>query len=119
MRKRPATAADLPHDQRRRDRAPRRVRPGKRPCACARPARVPEYNCASVATKPLVGAEPEKREARPDLYGSADIRRVRILPSTIQLRSLARRLVSIASLVAIDIGGIAFALYLALVLREL
>ena len=72
-----------------------------------------------MATKPLVGAEPEKPEVRPDLYGSADIRRVRILPSTIQLRSLARRLVSIASLVAIDIGGIAGALYLALVLREL
>ncbi len=72
-----------------------------------------------MATKPLVGAEPEKPHGRPDLYASSDIRRARLLPSTIQLRALARRLVSIASLVAIDVGGIAGALYLALVLREL
>jgi exopolysaccharide biosynthesis polyprenyl glycosylphosphotransferase len=48
-----------------------------------------------------------------------DIRRARVLPSPIQLRALVRRLASIAALVAIDVGGLAVALYLALVLREL
>ena len=38
---------------------------------------------------------------------------------TSRSRSLARRLASIVALVAIDVGGIAGALYLALVLREL
>jgi exopolysaccharide biosynthesis polyprenyl glycosylphosphotransferase len=73
-----------------------------------------------VATKPFVGAEAEREGARPDAHGpSGDIRRARILPSTIQLRALVRRLASIAALIAIDVGGIAGALYLALVLREL
>jgi exopolysaccharide biosynthesis polyprenyl glycosylphosphotransferase len=73
-----------------------------------------------VATKPFVGAEPHGELEPPDAVGpSEDIRRTRVLPSPIQARSLARRLASIASLVAIDVGGIAGALYLALVLREL
>jgi exopolysaccharide biosynthesis polyprenyl glycosylphosphotransferase len=72
-----------------------------------------------VATKPFVGSEPELGE-RPGVYGpSEDIRRARVLPSAVQLRAFARRLASIMSLVAIDVGGIAGALYLALVLREL
>ncbi len=72
-----------------------------------------------MATKPLVGTESENGAA-PDVYGAPeDIRRARILPWTTQLRSLARRLASISALVAIDVGGIAGALYLALVLREL
>ena len=72
-----------------------------------------------MATKPFVGSEPELGE-RPGVYGpSEDIRRARVLPSAVQLRAFARRLASIMSLVAIDVGGIAGALYLALVLREL
>ena len=73
-----------------------------------------------MATKPLVGAEPQDDVGPRDAAGpSEDIRRTRMLPSPIQLRALARRLASIAALVAIDVGGIAGALYLALVLREL
>src|SRR2546421_725525 len=41
------------------------------------------------------------------------------MPSTIQIRAFVRRLASIAALVAIDVGGIAWSLYLALVFREL
>src|SRR5438876_2283056 len=40
------------------------------------------------------------------------------MPSTIQIRALVRRLASIAALVAIDVGGIAWSLYLALVTRD-
>jgi hypothetical protein len=72
-----------------------------------------------VAIKPLVGADPDDGEA-PDAFPlSEDIRRARLLPSTLQVRGLVRRAASIAALVAIDVGGIAGALYLALVLREL
>jgi exopolysaccharide biosynthesis polyprenyl glycosylphosphotransferase len=63
-----------------------------------------------VATKPLVGYAGDE---------PGDIRRARILPLTIQLRSLARRLASILALIAIDVGGLAGSLYVALVLREL
>jgi exopolysaccharide biosynthesis polyprenyl glycosylphosphotransferase len=63
-----------------------------------------------VATKPLVGAGPGD--------DTGDIRRVRVLPSSLQLRTLARRLASILALAIIDVGGLAVALYLALVLRE-
>jgi exopolysaccharide biosynthesis polyprenyl glycosylphosphotransferase len=73
-------------------------------------ARVAEYNSALVATKPLVGVSGDD---------PSDIRRARVLPSPVQLRALVRRLVSIAALVAIDVGGLAGALYLALVLRLL
>jgi len=73
-----------------------------------------------VATKPLVSATPSDDEARPDPIGlPSDIRQARLLPSASQLRALIRRLASIVALVAIDVGGLAGALYLALVLREL
>jgi exopolysaccharide biosynthesis polyprenyl glycosylphosphotransferase len=64
-----------------------------------------------VATKPLVGAGTGD--------DAGDIRRARVLPSPLQLRSLARRLASVLALVAIDVGGLAVSLYLALVIREL
>jgi exopolysaccharide biosynthesis polyprenyl glycosylphosphotransferase len=63
-----------------------------------------------LATKPIV----RRTEDEP-----GDIRQAPVLPSPIQLRARARRLVSIVALVAIDVGGLACALYLALVLREL
>jgi exopolysaccharide biosynthesis polyprenyl glycosylphosphotransferase len=63
-----------------------------------------------VATKPFVGAG-----AGDD---AGDIRRARVLPSTPQVRTLARRLGSILALAAIDVGGLAVALYLALALRQ-
>jgi exopolysaccharide biosynthesis polyprenyl glycosylphosphotransferase len=71
-------------------------------------------------TKPVVKARPsgEDRPADP-LPLSGDIRRSRILPSPFQLRALVRRFASIAALVAIDVGGLASAVYLALVLRNL
>jgi exopolysaccharide biosynthesis polyprenyl glycosylphosphotransferase len=64
-----------------------------------------------VATKPLVGAGSGD--------DAGDIRRVRLLPSSLQLRVLVRRLASILALAVIDVGGLAVGLYLALVLREL
>jgi exopolysaccharide biosynthesis polyprenyl glycosylphosphotransferase len=63
-----------------------------------------------VVTKPLAGVSGDE---------PSDIRRARILPSLVQLRALLRRLVSIVALIAIDVGGLAGAVYLALVLREL
>jgi exopolysaccharide biosynthesis polyprenyl glycosylphosphotransferase len=64
-----------------------------------------------VATKPLVGAGSGD--------DAGDIRRARVLPSSSQLRSLARRLASVLALAVIDVGGLAVALYLALILRQL
>jgi exopolysaccharide biosynthesis polyprenyl glycosylphosphotransferase len=58
----------------------------------------------------------DKQTSDPQLL-VGDIRRARLLPSTFQLRSLLRRLASIAALVAIDVGGVTVAVYLALVLR--
>ena len=73
-----------------------------------------------MATKPLVGSPSSDDEARPDPIGlPSDIRQARLLPSASQLRALIRRLTSIVALVAIDVGGLAGALYLALVFREL
>jgi exopolysaccharide biosynthesis polyprenyl glycosylphosphotransferase len=73
-----------------------------------------------VATKPLVPATSSHDEARPEPIGvPSDIRQTRLLPSISQLRALIRRLASIVALVAIDVGGLAGALYLALVFREL
>ena len=63
-----------------------------------------------VVTKPLPGVSGDE---------PSDIRRARVLPSQIQLRVLVRRLASILALAAIDVGGLAGALYLALVLREI
>lgn len=65
-----------------------------------------------MATKPVVGSEDPTPFA-------GDIRSVRMVPSPVQLRALARRLLSIAALVALDLGGLAGSLYLALVFREL
>jgi exopolysaccharide biosynthesis polyprenyl glycosylphosphotransferase len=64
-----------------------------------------------VATKPLVGAGSGD--------DAGDIRRGRVLPSSLQLRALSRRIASVLALAVIDVGGLAVALYLALVLREL
>jgi exopolysaccharide biosynthesis polyprenyl glycosylphosphotransferase len=50
---------------------------------------------------------------------SADIRAVRMLPPSALLRAVARRGLSIAALVVLDVAGLAGSLYLALVLREL
>jgi FlaA1/EpsC-like NDP-sugar epimerase len=74
-----------------------------------------------VVTKPLAGATtPADEDPRPDSLGlTGDIRQTRLFPSVSQLRSLVRRVASIVALVAIDVGGLAVALYLALVLREL
>jgi exopolysaccharide biosynthesis polyprenyl glycosylphosphotransferase len=70
-----------------------------------------------VATKPAVGNE-SGDGARGDLPAS-DIRSAPVLPSRIQVRALARRVLSIAALVVLDVAGLSGALYLALVLREL
>ena len=64
-----------------------------------------------MATKPLVGAGSGD--------DAGDIRRGRVLPSSLQLRALVRRIASVLALAVIDVGGLAVALYLALVLREL
>jgi len=73
-----------------------------------------------VATKPFVGAASPGEDRPPELRSVAgDIRQTRFLPSPVQLRALARRLASILALAAIDVGGLAGSLYLALVLREL
>jgi exopolysaccharide biosynthesis polyprenyl glycosylphosphotransferase len=76
---------------------------------------------ALVATDPLVdgGSSGADRPRTEPLPVPGDIRQARVLPARVQLRRLARRLVSIASLVAIDVGGLAGSLYLALVLREI
>ena len=66
---------------------------------------------ALVATKSIVGAGSSGDDG-------GDIRRARIVPSFVQFRALARRLASIVALVAVDISGLAGALYLALVFRE-
>ncbi len=47
-----------------------------------------------------------------------DIRSAPLLPTRVQARALARRALSITALVVLDVGGLAGALYLALVLRE-
>ena len=49
----------------------------------------------------------------------SDIRQMRLLPSPAQLRGIGRRFASIVALVAIDVGGLAGSLYVALVVREL
>ena len=67
-----------------------------------------------MATKPVVGSDAPE----PATF-AGDIRSVRMVPSPVQVRALARRLLSIAALVALDLGGLASSLYLALVFREL
>jgi exopolysaccharide biosynthesis polyprenyl glycosylphosphotransferase len=73
-----------------------------------------------VVTKPAVKARASGEDGPPDQFPlSGDIRQSRLLPSPFQLRALVRRFASIAALVAIDVGGLASAVYLALVLRNL
>ena len=74
-----------------------------------------------MATKPVVGVDATSGDGGPSEPPAfaGDIRSVRILPSQGQLRAVARRVVSIAALVVIDLSGLAGSLYLALVLREL
>jgi exopolysaccharide biosynthesis polyprenyl glycosylphosphotransferase len=73
-----------------------------------------------VATKPVLGAERSDEGAAPELDElTSDIRSARVVPTWTQLRVFARRVVSIAALVTIDLSGLAGGLYLALVLREL
>jgi exopolysaccharide biosynthesis polyprenyl glycosylphosphotransferase len=69
-----------------------------------------------VAIKPVVGTDPGDG-ARAELPAS-DIRSAPVFPSGIQVRVLARRSLSVAALVVIDLAGLAGALYLALVLRN-
>ena len=74
-----------------------------------------------MATKPVAGVDSTAGDggsSEPPVFAS-DIRSARILPSWGQLRAIARRAVSIAALVVIDLSGLAGSLYLALVLREL
>jgi exopolysaccharide biosynthesis polyprenyl glycosylphosphotransferase len=74
-----------------------------------------------MATKPVAGVDSTAGDggsSEPPAF-AGDIRSVRILPSWGQLRAIARRVVSIAALVVIDLSGLAGSLYLALVLREL
>ncbi|MDX6486574.1 MAG: hypothetical protein QOF43_1727 [Gaiellaceae bacterium] len=73
-----------------------------------------------MVTKPIAGDDSSADGPPPaGAPYSTDIRRTRVLPSRNHLRALGRRLASILALVAIDIGGLAGALYLALVFREL
>ena len=68
-----------------------------------------------MATKPVV-TEPEAPETAP----AVDIRRVR--PALFQptpLKALVRRLLSVTALVVIDLGSVALALYIGLVLKEI
>src|SRR2546423_254640 len=84
-------------------------------------AESPQYNAALVVTKPVDAPPPSGDSEPPEpppMFGG-DIRSVRLIPSAWRLRALGRRLFSILALVAIDLGGIAAALYLALVVREL
>ncbi|MGD0712595.1 MAG: sugar transferase [Gaiellaceae bacterium] len=74
-----------------------------------------------MATKSVVDAGSSSGDGGPPELPafSGDIRSARFFLSPGQLRSLARRIVSIAALVALDLSGLAASLYLALVLREL
>jgi exopolysaccharide biosynthesis polyprenyl glycosylphosphotransferase len=69
-----------------------------------------------VTIEPLVDTTTSEGEGATDV--PADIREGHLLPSLRQLRVIVRRVGSIAALVAIDVGGLAGGLYLALVLRE-
>jgi exopolysaccharide biosynthesis polyprenyl glycosylphosphotransferase len=77
-----------------------------------------------VVTKPIAGPVSPEDGSRPEPSVEppalpSDIRQVRLLPSAAQLRGLVRRFASIVALIAIDVGGLAGALYIALVVREL
>jgi exopolysaccharide biosynthesis polyprenyl glycosylphosphotransferase len=70
-----------------------------------------------VATKPVVGAD--SGDGAQSDAPTADIRSAPVFPSRIQVRALARRALSMSALIVLDLAGLAAALYLALVLREL
>jgi exopolysaccharide biosynthesis polyprenyl glycosylphosphotransferase len=73
-----------------------------------------------VATKPVVGAGGSGELAPPEeTRAFADIRSGPFLPTRIHVRAFVRRALSVAALVFIDLSGLAGALYLALVFREL
>ncbi|MHB8470293.1 MAG: sugar transferase [Gaiellaceae bacterium] len=74
-----------------------------------------------MATKPVVDTGSSSGDdGAPGLpVLAADIRSPRLLSPAPQARALARRASSIVALVTIDLAGLACALYLALVLREL
>ncbi|HEY4412094.1 MAG TPA: sugar transferase [Gaiellaceae bacterium] len=73
-----------------------------------------------MATKPVDAGNTPRDGGPPEPpVFAGDIRSVRLIPSVWRLRALARRLFSMLALVAIDLAGLAAALYLALVLREL
>jgi exopolysaccharide biosynthesis polyprenyl glycosylphosphotransferase len=75
---------------------------------------------ASVAVKPpAVDAADERRVAPPPASLPTDIRSASLLLSRSRLRWLARRAVSMLALVALDLGGLAGSIYLALVVREI
>jgi exopolysaccharide biosynthesis polyprenyl glycosylphosphotransferase len=67
----------------------------------------------------LDSATSDAERARGSDHAPSDIREARFFPSAGQLRSTVRRFGSIAALLAIDICGLAGALYLALVLRQI
>jgi exopolysaccharide biosynthesis polyprenyl glycosylphosphotransferase len=71
-----------------------------------------------VATKPVVGEPPAGGPSEAPAY-AGDIRAARFFPSAFQFKAIVRRLVSIAALMTLDLSGLAGALYLALVVREL
>ena len=72
-----------------------------------------------VATKPAVRAAGSGDGDTPEPPRlPTDIRSAPLLPTRVQARALARRALSISALVVLDLGGLAGALYLALVLRE-
>jgi exopolysaccharide biosynthesis polyprenyl glycosylphosphotransferase len=73
-----------------------------------------------VNTGPLLdSATSDAGRAEGSDHASADIREARFFPSTGQLRAVGRRFGSIVALLAIDVCGLAGALYLALVLRQI
>jgi exopolysaccharide biosynthesis polyprenyl glycosylphosphotransferase len=76
---------------------------------------------ALVVTKTVVRADPSEGDGEPlePPAFAGDIRAARFFPSAFQLRASVRRLLSIAALMTIDLSGLAGAVYLALVLREL
>ena len=74
-----------------------------------------------MVTKPVVGADPSEGDGGPSEPPpfAGDIRAARFFPSAIQFRASVRRLLSILALMTIDVSGLAGAVYLALVVREL
>jgi exopolysaccharide biosynthesis polyprenyl glycosylphosphotransferase len=72
-----------------------------------------------VATKPLLDTGSDGRASPEAPAPASDIRSARLILSRSQLRAFVRRALSMVALVAIDLGGLATSVYLALVLREI